>query len=504
MKNTLLFFVAVLLFASCQDNILQMDVPVADHETEEPKSGMQRLVIHSQMELNNLLAEIDESTPSLRRSKPTGELSNNEEPWMSLIEANRQKVMASLTELQLDSVANDEEELEFCPVDSVIADIQFAQLLNAKREIQYENTVYRYLRNGVAYTESEYESELKEIELLTVDIKVTPNNEGIPMRITQHGYFRPIQYEVVNFDTEASEGDDSGTGNGGISSGDDYLDPSTLTPITLFDGFEIPLADIRDINYYSKGDGNWFHRIWTSLWGRNVVAIKEFSMERRKLNLNFYDQNYIFYANIGTHLKMQKKVCGIWWNVKAEEMIQGWETVTIKYTMPEPVLPRFKNPLNNKNEYPTHAWNPFPYGRDNILLLTIPLINYDFTTRDLNKAFNAGLNFIWNKVTSTIKDLINNDSSRAGLMTFDNKDIYVTYGPYTQRWTNHKSSQTKFYKRWFPGNYSFGFSLGDHISINKIKFDGNDGVKLFRGRVYGAIKYKGEWRAARITKNTDK
>ena len=417
--------------------------------------------------------------------------------------------MSSLTPMQLDSIAKDSEELEFCPADSVIADIQFAQLLNAEREIQVGQTVYKYVPNGVAYTDASHVSELRNIESVTSTIQVTPENEGRPMRVAGNVDFRPVQYQLVQLEDQLIDGGGGGGYTGGgspsgnSSSGGSTTGSSSSNGITLSNGKTIPLNDIRDINYYDQGDGNWLHRTWTGIWGRNVVAIKKFN-DKKKLTMNFYDQNYIVYANIGTKLKMQKKVCGIWWNIKAEEMVQGWETVTIKYTMPEPTLPKFVNPFNNKNEYPTHAWNPFPYGKDNILLLTIPFVNYEFTTNDLNKAFNSGLNFAWNKATNVVKNLINNDKKRAGLMAFNNKDTYVIYGPYSEGCTKKKSMETKFYAKWFPGTYQFGFSLGSSIKPTNIKLSGNDGVELYRGRVFGAIKYDGKWLTARITKNSDK
>lgn len=79
-----------------------------------------------------------------------------------------------MTPIQLDSIANDEEELEFCPSDSVIADIQFAQLLNADREIQVGQTVYKYVPNGVAYTDVSHAADLRSIESVTSTIQVTP------------------------------------------------------------------------------------------------------------------------------------------------------------------------------------------------------------------------------------------------------------------------------------------------------------------------------------------
>lgn len=513
MKKLFFLLLGCFSLTSCQDNMILPDNEQNSQETvSEMQAGMQRIVASSPAEIEQLIAQMGDGSKPLTRAVSSASLSNNEEAFVSLVEANRIKVMESLTPLQLDSIANDEEELEFCPADSVIADIQFAQLLNADREIQVGQTVYKYMPNGVAYTNEVHAAELKTIESVTSSIQVTPENEGMAMRVSPNVDFRPVQYQLVQFQDELADGggggytgggSGSGSGSSSGSNGGNTTGTSTSAGITLSNGVKIPLSDIRDINYYDKGDGNWLHRTWTGIWGRNVVAIKKFN-KKKKLTMNFYDQNYIVYANIGTKLKMQKKVCGIWWNIKADEMVQGWETVTIKYTMPEPTLPKFVNPFNNKNEYPTHAWNPFPYGKDNVLLLTIPFVNYEFTTSDLNKAFNAGLNFAWNKATSIVKGLINNDKNRAGLMSFNNKDTYVIYGPYSEGKTKKKSMETKFYAKWFPGTYQFGFSFGSSIKLTNIKFSGNDGVELYRGRVFGAIKYDGKWLAARITKNSDK
>lgn len=310
------------------------------------------------------------------------------------------------------------------------------------------------------------------------------------MQVSSAVKFRPIQYQATVCRINNN-------------SNNSTTATSTKAGITLSNGYTIPLSDIRDINYYDKGDGNWLHRAWTGIWGRNVVAIKKFS-KRRKLTMNFYDQNYIVYANIGTKLKMQKKVCGIWWNIKAQEMVQGWETVTIKYTMPKPTLQMFTNPFNNKQEYPSYTWNPFPYGKNNVLLLNIPFVNYDFTTNDLNKAFHTGLQYAWKKATSAVKGLINNDSKKAGLMSFNNNDFYVIYGPYSDSHKNVRSMKSNFYAKKFSGTCEFGFSVGSSLKLSNVNLSTNDGVELSRGVVYGAIKYNGKWLGARITKDRDK
>lgn len=498
MRNFIFYFILSLLCVSCNDDVVLSVNDLKDQVNETvTQEGMQRVVASSPDEIKYLISQMGDGTKAHSRSLSSINYSENEDPFVSLIEANRRKVMESLTKEQLDSILNDEDELEFCPADSVIADIQFAMLLNADREIQVGDNVYKYLPNGVAFTCSENANELKTVESITSNILVTQANEGVLTTLPNNINFLPVRYEVVA---------DDNTGVGSFINEDE--DPNSrgngteieFSGIALENGVKIPLCDIRDINYESKGDGNWLHRTWSGLWGKNVVAIKKFN-SHKKLNLNFYDQNYLVYANIGTKLKMQKKVCGIWWNIKADEMVQGWETVTIKYKMPTPIIEQVKNPFNGKNDYPTYMWNPFPYGKDNQVLLNIPFVDYNFTTSDLNKAFKAGLKLAWSRVSKEIKNLINNDQSRAGLMSFNNKDSYVIYGPFSKTKTNAKSMESKFYTKWLPGTYEFGFSIGSALKLVKASISGNDGVELYRGIVYGAIKYKGKWVAARITKD---
>ncbi len=508
MKQIVFLFTGITLLTACQDNISQLEQEiVVTEKSQDIQDGMQRIIASSPEEIELLIAKLGDGTQPTSRAVSSATLSNNKTEFVSLVESNRQKFMSSLTPIQLDSIANDEDELEFCLADSVIADIQFAQLLNADREIQVGQIVYKYVPNGVAYTDVSHAADLKAIESVTSDIKVTPENEGQTMRVTSNVDFKPIQYQLIQFeDNSVDVGGCSGGSTGGDSSSDGYASGGNTTGtssskgIKLSDGTTIPMSDIRDINYYDKGDGNWFHRTWTGIWGRNVVAIKNFD-SKRKLTMNFYDQNYIVYANIGTKLKMQKKVCGIWWNIKAQEMVQGWETVTVKYTIPQPIQ-------SNTFTYagmtaPTvTTYHPFPFSNENVLIFHIPFIDYDFTTKDLNKAFNAAAQKAFNAASQWAKQK-GQSADKIGLTCFNNKDAYIIHGPFSSGVKNKKSMESKFHAKWFPGTCEFQFSIGSTVNLKNIKFSTNDGVELYRGIVFGAIKYDGKWLGARITKDSD-
>lgn len=371
----LLFLLFIVLLFSCSDDFKSEKNSNVEKVEKEP--GMQRVVASSTEEIQNLISQLQNGNESLTRAQIDNKLSNNEDLFVSLVEANRKQVMESLTQEQRDSIANDDEELEFCPSDSVIADVYFAQLLNAEREIQVGSVVYKYMENGVAYTDVEHASDLKSVEDITNTIDVTEDNEGVAIPITKTVTFKPMEYEIKTYDGD--DEDNLGRSSGSSSTNSGSTNSSTV-PITILssseneiklsNGVRIGASDIRNVNYNSKGDGSFFHRMWNGIWGRNIVAKKKFS-NRRQMVLNFYDQNYIIYANIGTKLKMQKKVCGIWWNIKCPEMIHGWETITMRYHIPQPISPSTFVYQGMKN--PTiSTYDPFPFTNEKIILLHIP------------------------------------------------------------------------------------------------------------------------------------
>ena len=508
MKKLLLPVLGFILLGACQDTLDRpTEAKGPEKEIKERQKGQARMVVSSPLEIACRIADMgdNENPAALTRTLVDATYSDSEEPFVSLIEANRLKVMASLTPEQLDSINNDEDELEFCPADSVIADIQFAMLLNSDREIQVGEFIYKYLPNGVAYVHEKYADELKNIEAVTRPIKVTSVNVGQPMRATQNTNFIPIDYMALTIEDEFFHQDDciyehDPNEPPGNSRGGDDTSPLPPAPsgLRLSNGITIPAANIREIGESDSGDANWFQGAWNGLWGKHVVALNKFE-KKRQLNLNFYDQNYFIYANIGTKLKMQKKVCGIWWNVKAPEMEQGWDAVCVEYELPKPIQPDMFTYPGMSN--PTvHTKHNFPFTNEECILLKIPLIDYNFTIKDLNKAFNTALNKALDLASNEVKKLVKQEKKPVGLIIMEDQKSYIIYGPYSQHVRDKRSVESKFYIRWFPGEWEFGFSYGaSGLELKRIKIDRNDGVSLFTGRVYGAIKYNGKWLAARIS-----
>lgn len=466
------------------------DMPLSPQSDREPintteftvVNELPRISVASRDELNALLAQLENndttaSRVSFPRVKP--------DQFESLLEANIRKIKESLTEEELQQI--EDEDLEICPSDSIIADIQFTKLLNANREIQVADTVYRYFENGVAFTSIEHSDELRGIESSISNIKVSTQTEGKQISLTPH-----IDFIITDLAVNIDIYQDGGGGFPGA-----VPPPFSYKGWKLNNGVHIYDTDTRFVDYNKRGDGNWVHYTIGRIFGRNIAAINYFP-DGMKLLLKLYDQNYILYTKIGTTLKLQKKVGLIWCDAKATEMEHGWESVTIKYTLPAPIPPTalshpdFKNPSLSTNR-------PFPFTNVNRLVLHIPLINYDFTNKDLNSLFRAACSAAFNSASSWVKQQCGSPNNM-DLMCFNNKEVYFMHGPYCKNEHNTKGMTSRFYSRWFSGFFNITFSVGDSFSCKNIKVSTNDGVELYRGCVYGAVKHNGLWKAAKIYK----
>lgn len=494
----LFFLWGIVLIHSCQDeNVGEMQAKDSN-ESIATNNNPSFLVFQSKEDLKkaiNLMKNGISSTSVKKmqsikaRSVEMVEEGCSDPKFQSLIDAQKQLCMSKFTQEQLDSINSDEDDLEFCLEDSIIADYEFAQLLNSKREIQVNDTLYRYFGNGVAFTPSINARKMQEIDDEVANIKLTDQNIGKELSLSNNVKFIPFTYRV-----ELSEASSQSTS---------FNDPRRES-ITLKNGITIPSEKIRDVNYKSKGDGSWLFRTWNRIWGKNVLAINNFSKKRR-LRLNFYDQNYIVYANIGTSIRMQKKKIGRWWHCKAEELRLGWTAIELKHTLPKPMItyinPNIKPNLAKESDYPSFMRHNFPFKNEEVYLFHLPFPSYDLKVKNINSFLKSGIKKAAQEAPRLLQNLINNTKDeQRGLYSANKNVLYVVTGP-EEIYKNKKHSiQKKFYAQWFPGEYLIGFGFANSFKLNSVKFDGGNSTKLSRGIVYGAVKYNGEWLAARITK----
>lgn len=497
MKQLVVMLIGLLLLFSCQDNGIEESSQNTDgSEQQKEQDNSAFLVFSSKDDLAKAILEVGQGKKNVATRATTAtmkhdcELSSKEIQFVSLIDAEKQRFMSHLSPAQIDSIENDEDQLEYCPSDSVIADYEFAQLLNASREIQVNDTVYKYYGNGVAFTDHMNAEQLRNIDSEVSRIPISENTLGKIIPLKDNVKFMPYAYAETEIEKTANT-----------------RSASDREALTLKNGVTISPNDIRDVDYKSNGDGGWLHKTWSRIWGKNVLAINKFNNHKR-LRLGFYDQNYIVYANIGTTMKMQKKVCGIWWNCKADEIRVGWSAIELKYTFPAPVI-RYLNPNVNSSkavdtDYPSWFKKNFPFKNENSILFYIPFTSYNIKVKNINSLLKSGIKLLLKKGTNALKNHINSiPEDLRGLYSVDNSALYVITGPDEFGRRGAKTYDKKFYAKWLPGTYEAGFTYNGGVNLKSIYMNGGKSTTLSSGTVYGAVKYKGRWLAARITKSKE-
>ena len=485
-ETLLLLVLFTTAFTSCQDSMLTSSDEQEDINVKKTLPN-DMLVFDSKENLSEAIEMIRSGCDSKVATRAAVN-SYGTSDFKSLVESNKEKLFATLTPEEISQIENDEDDLEYCPDDSIIADFAFAQLLNEAREIQVADTVYRYFANGVAYTSAENREELREIDEEVAKYSAGNAETTDPMdysKISIGGTtFIPNIYQQEVFDEACGVG----------------------KPLYLKNGVYIDPSMIRDVNYNSEGDGGWLHKLWNNIWGKNILAITKFSKSKR-MRLGFYDQNYIIYSNIGITVKMQKKVLGIWWNCKASELRLGWSGIELKYKMPKPVKTYFSpnempGALNDKTGVPYVSHIKFPFKNIEDVLFNVPLINYNVTVKDVNAALTEGIKAAMEQGPYIIKNLINQTpSTQKGLYAVDDKYMLTIIAPYEEAECNKRTFDKKFYFDTCECLFDFGFLFGEGFKYKGFAFNQADKAILGRGIVYAAVKYKGVWRACRITKS---
>lgn len=184
MKHFFLILFGAMLLCSCQDRGIESELKPSPCQNQEENSPA-FLVFSSREELAEAISNLRsgkhyDATRASNMSTVNTDKENNggsgTMQFLSLPDANKLKYMAKLSQAQIDSINIDEDSLEFCMSDSIIADDAFAKLLNATREIEVDDTVYKYYGNGVAFSEHSKAKQLNDIDAEVSKITVDDNN----------------------------------------------------------------------------------------------------------------------------------------------------------------------------------------------------------------------------------------------------------------------------------------------------------------------------------------
>ncbi len=498
-----LIVLSVALYSCSQDETLN-DTAVSEPEKAvagTPPPGV--LCFSSAEDLNFAISAMKETKNLDIRHNPMtrAAVAGPVDGFVSLREHLIDQGLREFSDAELAEIIADS--LEYEPEDSLIVDPYMTAILNGEREVQVGDKICRFIDDGLVVYEANDKvlfdpNNIEKVETKelshgqTIDIA---DNKGIGAKLIK------IKYEelVVTDGNSSSSGGSGNNNNSTVSYNDDGS-------ITLSTGVKIPRDKIRRTSY-TKGGGNgsWLAKGVSGFLGLNVSLTNNFD-KRHRMKLRMYDQDYILYRAIGMTIRMQKRLFRVWWRKKAPELRYGWTAIECEYTYPKPTFldpPKMPNGLPKHDKYPTAIIKKFPFSNPDIVLFHVPLVNYDVNTGNVNSLLASGIKKSASKINSWFKDQKNQKykTNPQGIFTTDNKDktMYVVF-PQGEKYSYNDGREVhRWDMQWFSGNVLMSFGIkGGGWSLKPKEMSPANNMKILRGQVYGAVKYRNQWRACVI------
>lgn len=475
----LLFLTAITLFGCNQETLLDESIVNNEPTGTLHSSSSPRLVFDQLSDVEEYISLFTDPVASFRANSIAQTRSamslkqSGTTKFVSLLEEEQQKILSTLSEEQLKEI--NDENLVYIPEDSIIFDSRIASIVNSKREIQIGYNIYKYTIDGEYIVNEKNEHLLSKID----------NNENIDQYISSG---------LIKFNSWEKE-KESGEHLYTVKS-QQHRPPLKIknNSITIFPD------KIRDIDFNSQNDKGLTNKIVDlGKKGKSVTAINEFR-KGRKMLVTVRSQSILgISTQIGVEVKMQRRKFGIWFGTDAEELVIGWSAIEIKSVLDVPSATP-NRPSQNQTFPPLTTDFPF---QKNYTLLSVPASEYDTGIKYVNKLFervqHAALNKAKRHFTSTNTPI----PSKYGLFSISPDYTFYSLFPEQEKFATKKNKiENNFYSRWFSGTFIFTGKIngvfnsigGPKVSIKE------DKTSLHRAVVYGAAKYSGEWRAARITK----
>ena len=389
--------------------------------------------------------------------------------------------------------------LTYEPDDDIIDDPYLLTVLNQDRQVRIGDRMYTFVVEGVVVT-APYEP----IDFEAVSQAGSNLDHGETAPVGDDGgivigidYNKPVLVETGGNDSpqDIDTGDlEDGSSGGNSGGGSATTRPSSLR---LDDGVVIPEKGIRRVTYKKDGgDGSWLEKALNSFMEVSVMAHNYYD-DKHRMVLKMFAQDYIVYRSVGMSLRMQERFLGIWWRKKADEFRYGWTNIECEYVYdaPNPFAPLTRSPDVMSKNLPN-------CGQTN--LYYVPFESYDTESGYLEDAVAAGLEE-QRSVKESYEDYrgtgFGNNKNSVYTVRFekDKAYVYVVYPQGEEVAYNTGKEKVRWSSEAFYGSYTVGIlGSGGSWSFKNLDFKRTSTQEIKRGRIYGAVKYNGEWRACVI------
>ncbi|MDR2911823.1 MAG: hypothetical protein LBV38_00765 [Alistipes sp.] len=454
-------------------------------QSEELATAPGIMVFSSQGELSNAITILQETDsfelPSTRTTNAV---------FLSLREHLTAQGLRQFSEAELAEI--EAEGLIYEPEDELIIDPYFMSILNKDREIQVEGKIYRYVKEGVIVYDASYAGRFEELALKEFDTTGLTHKQQISL--ADNADFIKLDYGST--DSEATPS----------TRAIPPPDVPTLDEdgsLTLNNGLRIP-EDKINTTIFSERSGTWL----SGLFGKNVTIDNWFDSKHR-MKVRMYAQDFVISDAVGMTVRMQHKRLGIWWRRDAQEFRYGWTAMEFihrfaKFPFQEP--PKMPDGTPEQEKFPTlmpyvPSSYPAPYVNGNIVLFHV--VGYDFTTGDVNKAFNKGADAITDYMTKWFAQKGSEGYKGSPIGIYGTKEVDRSVHVIIPQGEDTATGEGREAVDWGMQG------LGGRLSLSHRCYDGtwSFGMKdlgrstettISRGQIYAAVKYGDEWRACVI------
>lgn len=504
MKKQFIYLAAFIAFTVASCTVLE-DKSQVEKSRLYSESGLTTMVENGVLSFNSM-NEFGNTVDALKSGEACGlniipATKSDDGSFVSLRESLVEKGLKEFTDEELAMIQ--EKGLTYEPEDELIKDPNLIVVLNQDRQVKIGEKVYTFVDVGVIVTDPDEPIDHEAVSQIGGSLE---HGEAAPVG-NKGGYVVAIDYNQptlingggndspMDFVTdEPTDGSAGGSTGGGSGSGGVSTRPSSLK---LDDGIVIAESKIRRIEYVKDGgDGSWLTKFVNNLAGTSVLAHNYYD-DGHRMVLRMFSQDYIIYRSIGMSLRMQERFLGIWWRKKADEFRYGWTNIECEYTYdaPNPFAPLTKSPdVINKN-LSNCGKTAFYY---------VPFDSYDKESGYIEDVVSSGLE-VQRPVKDSYEDYrgtgFGNNKNSVYTIKFD-KDkayVYVVYPQGEEVAYNTGKEKVRWGYEAFYGNYTAGIlGSGGSWSLKDMSIKSTSTQEIKRGRIYGAVKYDGEWRACVI------
>lgn len=331
----------------------------------------------------------------------------------------------------------------------------FAKLLNSKREIQLNDSLYKITEYGTLRTvcgnsanlDSAYNILKRDTTFLVVKKDFTP--------ILKDVEFHPYNKLVV-FDNDDSS-------NGIIA--------------TRSSASDIPT---NNFNHYTAESKTYLGKVLGAILGDRSVKHHEF-MSKRRVNGSLYSYNYLVYHEAGSFVSLSKKRGGFfkfingWKDITADELFMQLKGIVLELDIdvPQGYLPSVSS--NSKPIVDSYS-DLNIQGIDKVIHKTVNIFGYNIKEKDMQKYIGMGAKQLYKCLKNEVgnpeklREFYGTSENIPAVRILTPKTVYIIIPDTTYNPKSEKKIRTVF---------SAGVKF--YISISNGKLSWSDFVKSLQG-----------------------